>query len=75
MEELEKLLLLRVKDYEKFNEAERTKICQVVRFDAYPKNTVILWEEHLVTCFYFVLSGQLEIFKLNKGTKLPVIYS
>ena len=37
MEELEKLLLLRLKDFEKFPKSERIKICSVMRFDAYPK--------------------------------------
>jgi hypothetical protein len=34
---------------------------------------VVLWEEHKVTCFYFILSGQLDIFKLNKGSKLSLV--
>jgi CRP-like cAMP-binding protein len=31
---------------------------------------VLLWEEHMVTCFYYILSGQIDVFKLNNGNKI-----
>jgi CRP-like cAMP-binding protein len=38
-------------------------------FEKYPKNTLMIKQGHIGTCFYFVLSGQVEAFKLFDGEK------
>lgn len=38
-------------------------------FEWYPKNTLMIKQGHIGTCFYFVLSGQVEAFKLLDGEK------
>lgn len=73
LQELERMLTWRIPDFGKFPEQERKAICQAMRYEAYDSGTVLLWEDHLVTCFYLVLSGQLEIFKLNSGSRLRLV--
>lgn len=31
-----------------------------------------MWEEHVCTCFYFLIFGQIDVFKINKGSKLKL---
>lgn len=54
------------------DEQERYHICKHLRFDFLKKDTVLLWEEHICTCFYFLIYGRVDIFKINKGSKLKV---
>jgi hypothetical protein len=67
---LERLLSSKLPDFTKLPLGERIHLCKIMYLDWYPKGTVLLWEEHKVTCFYYVLSGQIEVFKLNNGGKI-----
>jgi hypothetical protein len=67
---LERMLSSRLQDFAKLGMNERLHLCKIMQLDFYPKGTVLLWEEHKVTCFYYILSGQIEVFKLNNGGKI-----
>jgi hypothetical protein len=67
---LERMLSSRIPDFAKLGIKERLHLCKIMSLDFHPQNTVLLWEEHKVTCFYYVLSGQIEVFKLNNGGKI-----
>jgi hypothetical protein len=67
---LERMLSSRLQDFAKLGMNERLHLCKIMQLDFYPKGTILLWEEHKVTCFYYILSGQIEVFKLNNGGKI-----
>ena len=74
--QIDQIMMERMPDYVKSfpDQQERLHICKWIRFDPLKKGSVLLWEEHFCTCFYFILSGQVEVFKINKGAKLKVLY-
>lgn len=40
-----------------------------MRYQSYPKGRLLVKEGHLSTCFCFVLSGQLEVFRIKDNVK------
>ncbi|KAJ3256556.1 hypothetical protein HK103_005299 [Boothiomyces macroporosus] len=66
---LEKMLSYRMEDFRKFPLNERIFFCQSMRIEKYKKDTLLMMEDHVATCFYFLLSGQVEIFKLEGECK------
>ena len=61
-----------VKDFNTFSKAEQTHLAKHLRYDIISPDQVLLWEEHLATCFYFILTGQIEVFKNNNGKLLKL---
>jgi hypothetical protein len=72
-EQLERMLCWRIPDFAQFPELERKEICKIMRYESFEAGTVLLWEDHIVTSFYLVLSGQMEIFKLSASSKLRLV--
>ncbi|KAJ3320464.1 Cyclic nucleotide-binding domain-containing protein 2 [Boothiomyces sp. JEL0866] len=62
---LEKMLSYRMEDFRKYPLNERIFFCQSMRIEKYKRDTLLMMEDHVATCFYFLLSGQVEIFKLE----------
>ncbi|KAJ3268221.1 hypothetical protein HDV01_003259 [Terramyces sp. JEL0728] len=69
---LEMLLRLRMPGFSKFPLAERLFLCQAITIEHYDKDTIILSEGQAPTCFYFVLSGQVELVRINDGYKYRI---
>lgn len=74
IEKLQNILYHKMPDFAKFSLNERVTFCKVMSFDTYPKNTLMIKEGHIGTCFYFVFSGQVEVFKLSDGWKHRVLF-
>ena len=69
---LERLLVFRLKSFARFTLTQRLQFCQIMQFQAYPKQTLIVKEGHISTAFYFILGGQVEVFKIKDGMKMRV---
>lgn len=67
---LDKILKSRVIDYAKMSDADRYQLCRVATLEKHNKDTVLLWEEYALTCFHILLTGRIEIFKINKSQKV-----
>ena len=65
LEGLEKLLSIRMPDFARLSYKERMFLCEIMRLESLIKGTVVLWETHTITGFYFILHGQVEIFKID----------
>ncbi|KAJ3303215.1 hypothetical protein HDV03_004124 [Kappamyces sp. JEL0829] len=70
---LDKTLRQRFPEYTKFPEEERLHMCQLMTMERHRQDTAILWEEHTVSCFFFIVVGKLDIFKLHGNGKLPLL--
>ncbi|KAJ3256555.1 hypothetical protein HK103_005298 [Boothiomyces macroporosus] len=69
---LEKVLSLRMPDFARYSSNERNFFCQAMQLEKYPKGTILMKENNPATNFYFLLSGQVEVFKFDNGYKLRV---
>ncbi|KAI8925291.1 hypothetical protein BC831DRAFT_277077 [Entophlyctis helioformis] len=69
IETLERLLTIRVKAMQRFSMDQRLKFCKIMQYESFPANSLIVKEGHVSKAFYFMLSGQVEIFKLKDGLK------
>jgi CRP-like cAMP-binding protein len=56
-----------IRDFKTFSKAEQVHLARHLRYDVLINDQVLLWEEHLATCFYFILTGSIDVFKLNNG--------
>lgn len=72
VEKLEMLLRIRMPGFSKFPLAVRFFLCQAITLEHYDKDTILLSEGHTPTCFYFVLSGQVELVRINDGYKFRI---
>ncbi|KAJ3253799.1 hypothetical protein HK103_005286 [Boothiomyces macroporosus] len=71
VEMLDKILSIRMSGFAKYPLKVRTFFCQAMVLEKFPKDTVILYEGHIGTCFYFILTGQVEILNMcNPGSVL-----
>jgi Cyclic nucleotide-binding domain len=61
-----------LKDFKTFSKAEQAHLARHLRYDTLSNDQVLLWEEHLATCFYFIVSGSIDVFKLNNNNMLKL---
>ncbi|KAJ3320465.1 hypothetical protein HDV06_005288 [Boothiomyces sp. JEL0866] len=69
---MEKILSFRMPDFAKFSNNERKFFCQAMQLEKYTKGAILMKENNLATNFYFLLSGQIEVFKFDNGYKIRV---
>ncbi|KAI8910284.1 hypothetical protein EDD86DRAFT_246666 [Gorgonomyces haynaldii] len=65
IEMLERLLTHRHKGFSKFKTTQRLQFCELMTYERHQAG-------HTSTAFYFILSGQVEIFKIKDGLKFRV---
>eukprot|EP00842_Homolaphlyctis_polyrhiza_P004546 jgi/Hompol1/5092/HPOL_000488-RA len=69
LEVIERLLTIRVKAMRRFTLDQRLKFIKIMSYGIFPERSMIVREGHVSKAFYFILSGQVEIFKINEGKK------
>ncbi|KAJ3166170.1 Cyclic nucleotide-binding domain-containing protein 2 [Irineochytrium annulatum] len=69
---LQRLLALRIKSFARFTPEQQREICSVVKYESRPQSTVIVKEGHDPWGFYFILSGQCEVYRTKKEKKYRV---
>lgn len=69
VETLMRILGFRLKSFARFSTTQKMQFCKIMTFQSYPKGKLILKEGHYSTAFFFVLSGQLEVFKVKDSFK------
>ncbi|KAL2914388.1 hypothetical protein HK105_206160 [Polyrhizophydium stewartii] len=67
VEQLEKLISMQNRKFRSFAYDQRLKFCRVMRFEEHEERRIIIKEGHLSHAFYFVLSGQVIVFKIKDG--------
>eukprot|EP00842_Homolaphlyctis_polyrhiza_P000646 jgi/Hompol1/1582/HPOL_004584-RA len=63
VEQLAKLLSGKLRSFSRYTLEQRVRFCKIM------DGRVILKEGHLASSFYFILSGQVEVFKIRSGIK------
>ncbi|KAJ3371633.1 hypothetical protein HDU91_005088 [Kappamyces sp. JEL0680] len=72
-EEIESVLLDRITGFsQSFQKRERLYLCQQICFEPFKKGSVLCWPDHPATYFYFILYGNVDIFKISRGEKRTV---
>lgn len=60
---LNKVLFTRVRSFAKYSPEQRVQFCRAMRYESHPKGATILKQGHIPYYYYFLFSGQCEVFK------------
>jgi hypothetical protein len=69
VEALERILSIRQRAFGRFTTDQRLKFCKILKYEHHTENRIVVREGHVSWAFYFILSGQVEIFKVKNGLK------
>ncbi|KAI9206426.1 uncharacterized protein BJ171DRAFT_611451 [Polychytrium aggregatum] len=63
LKSLERLLINRMPAFASYNSEQRTRFIEVMGYEMHPMGSVIIKQDHIGSAFYFLLSGQCEVWK------------
>ncbi|KAJ8324741.1 hypothetical protein QVD99_002753 [Batrachochytrium dendrobatidis] len=66
---LERLLTIRIKAMQRYTMDQRLKFCKIMNYACFNGNSLVVKEGNISKSFYFMLSGQVEIFKMKDNKK------
>lgn len=69
VEALERILSIRQRAFGRFTTDQRLKFCRILKYEHHTADRIVVREGHVSWAFYFILSGQVEIFKVKNGLK------
>ncbi|KAI8925285.1 hypothetical protein BC831DRAFT_277028 [Entophlyctis helioformis] len=74
IEQLERTLSIRIRSFARFTLNQRLQFCEIMHYERFPKETLLVKEGHVSWAFYFILNGQVEIFKIKDKLKYRVCH-
>ncbi|KAJ3213779.1 hypothetical protein HDU67_002436 [Dinochytrium kinnereticum] len=69
---LQRLLVLRVRSFERFSDDQQKALCRVFTFESRSQGTVIVKEGQDPLGFYFIVSGQCEAYRTKNDKKYRI---
>ncbi|KAJ1336796.1 hypothetical protein BSLG_006899 [Batrachochytrium salamandrivorans] len=72
LEALERTLSIRLRSFSRFSINQRNQFIEIMNLEAFQKDTLLVKEGHISLAFYFILNGQVEIFKIKDGLKYRI---
>ena len=72
IETLERILSIRLRSFARFTLNQRLQFCSIMHYESLTPETLIVKEGHVSYAFYFILSGQVEIFKIKDDMRYRV---
>ncbi|KAK6096689.1 hypothetical protein MT418_003512 [Batrachochytrium dendrobatidis] len=69
---LERLLSIRLRSFARFSLNQRYQFIEIMYLEKFPMDKLLVKEGHISMAFYFILHGQVEIFKIKDGLKYRI---
>ncbi|KAL2916039.1 hypothetical protein HK105_204463 [Polyrhizophydium stewartii] len=72
VETIERILNYRVRSFAQFSLTQRLRLSTIMQYERFPSETLVVKEGHVAWSFYFILSGQVEVFVIQAGMRRRV---
>ncbi|KAI8925288.1 hypothetical protein BC831DRAFT_461763, partial [Entophlyctis helioformis] len=69
IEMAERILTFRVRSFARFSMTQRLKLCHLMQYERFPAETLVVKEGHTAWSFYFIMSGQVEVFLVRDSMR------